>query len=126
MRLINRDPAEHPAEIHAQTMQHAQLSGDLKSVGPFHKVVRPFRGGTAIVTEAWRSLDGEGLLFTVVCEEADLRQELLVKAWPKEGGIYVGLQPFGDPLGTRGVNESVQAVVSWLEEQGLRLIKSWI
>ena len=107
-------------------MQHALLAGDLDAVGAFEKQVRRFDGGTVIVTEAFRSLDGEGLLFMVVAEEPDLRQELLVKAWPKENGVYVGLQAFGDPLGTRGTKEAVQAVASWLVEQGLEIRQSWI
>jgi len=107
------------------SMQHALLSGDLDAVGAFEKQVRRFDGGTVIVTEAFRSLDGEGLLFTVVAEEPDLRQELLVKAWPKENGVYVGLQAFGDPLGTRGAREAVQAVAAWLVEQGLEIRETW-
>ncbi len=107
-------------------MQHALMTGDLSGVGGFSKQVRRFEGGTAIVIEAYRSLDGDGLLFAVVVEEPDLHQELLVEAWPREGGVYVGLQAFGDPLGTRGTREAVQAVVDWLETQGLELRQSWI
>lgn len=118
-------PPPAPAKL-TYPMQHALLAGDLSGVGGFEKQVRRFEGGTAVVTEAYRSLDGEGLLFAVVVEEPDLRQELLVKAWPKEGGVYVGLQAFGDPLGTRGTREAVQAVADWLIDQGLELRQSWI
>jgi tRNA (guanine-N7-)-methyltransferase len=118
-------PPPEPHQLNLP-MQHALLAGDLDGVGGFVKQVRRFEGGTAIVTEAFRSLGGDGLLFTVVVEEPDLRQELLVKAWPKEDGVYVGMQAFGDPLGTRGVREAVRAVVDWLVGQGLELRESWI
>lgn len=108
------------------SMQHAHLDGDLDAVGGFVKQVHRFGGGTAVVTEAWRALDGSGLLFTVVVEEPDLRQELLVKAWPRDGDVFVGLQPFGDPMATRGVREAVRAVVDWLVSQGFTLKDSWI
>jgi tRNA (guanine-N7-)-methyltransferase len=124
-RVRRSAPPPSPAKL-TYPMQHALLAGDLSRVGGFEKQVRRFDGGTAIVTDAYRSLDGEGLLFTVVVEEPDLRQELLVKAWPKEDGVYVGLQAFGDPLGTRGTREAVQAVANWLTAQGLELLQSWI
>jgi tRNA (guanine-N7-)-methyltransferase len=107
-------------------MQHALLEGDLAAVDGFTKQVRRFKEGTVVVTDAFRSMDGSGLLFTVVVEEPDLRQDLLVKAWPKEDGIFVGLQAFGDPMGTRGVREAVQTVADWLVGKGLVLKKSWI
>lgn len=122
-----RDPAPgQEPRIPFEPMQHALLAGDLSGVGTFTKQVRRFEGGAAVVTEAFRTLDGSGLLFTVVVEEPDLRQELLVRAFEKEAGVQVGLQAFGDPIATRGVREGLRAVTAWLEAQGLTLVKTWI
>lgn len=115
-----------PPLIAIEPMQHALLTGDLSSVGEFTKQVRRFDGGAAVVTEAFRTMDMTGLLFTVVVEETDLRQELLVRVFEKEAGVHVGLQPFGDPLTTRGVREGLHAVTAWLQSQGLTLVKTWI
>ena len=106
-------------------MQHALLEGDLNAVAPFEKLVHRFRGGTVVVLDAYREMRGAGLLFQVIIEEEDLSQEVLIKAWPHEAGIYVGLQRFGHPLTTRGVREAVGAVTRWLEGQGLRRVKTW-
>ena len=104
--------------IRSSDMQHAHLTGDLSTIGSFEKQVRDFGEGHAIVLEAFRGLDGAGLLFKAVVEEPDLRQELEIQAYQKDesdgGGVYVTLQPFGDPLGTRGVREAVRAVADWL------------
>ena len=95
-------------------MQHAHLKGDLSTITGFEKQVRDFGTGHAIVLEAYRSIDGQGMLFKAVVEEPDLSQELEINAWPKEQGVFVSLQPFGDPLGTRGVREAVRLVADWL------------
>lgn len=115
----------HPI-IERKEMQHAMLSGDLDSVGSFSKQVHEFDGGHVIVLDGYRDLSGGGLLFKVVVEEPDLRQEVLVQAWQKPEGVFVSLQPFGDPLTTRGVREAVRSVVAWLESQGLEMKESWI
>ncbi len=115
-----------PAIIQQIEMQHAVLSGTLDSIGNFEKQVKAFDGGHVIVLEAFRALGGDGVLFKVLVEETDLRQEVLIQAWQKEDGVYVGLEQFGDPLGTRGVREAVRAVADWLTEQGLELKQSWI
>ena len=108
-------------------MQHAILDGTLTEVGTFEKQVRAFEGGHAIVLEAYRDLSGDGLLFKAVSEEPDLRQELIIQAWPHEqGGVLVSLQPFGNPMTTKGVRESVMAVADWLVSQGLTMQKAWI
>ena len=112
--------------IRREDMQHAVLKGTLDSVGPFEKLVHSFEGGHVIVLDGYRDLSGDGLLFKVLVEEANLRQELLVQAWQKPDGVFVSMQPFGDPLATRGVREAVRAVVSWLETQGLEMKESWI
>lgn len=108
-------------------MQHAILDGSLSDVGSFEKQVRAFNGGHAIILEAYRDLGGEGLLFKAVSEEPDLRQELIIQAWPHEnGGVLVSLQPFGNPMTTKGVREAVMAVADWLISQGMTMQKAWV
>ncbi len=123
-------PTERPSpparETHIEDMQHALLDGDLSAVRQVAKYVRRFEGGTVIVMEAYRSLTDDGLMFEVVVEEADLRQELLIKAWAKQDGVFVGLQPFGDPMGTRGCREAVHAVTDVLKTHGLTVRQAWI
>lgn len=115
-----------PGLVQLADMQHAVLNGDLASVGKFSKLVHSFEGGQVIVLDAFRELSSNGLLFKILVEESDLRQEIIVEAWEKSDGIYVGLQPFGDPLGTRGVKEAVRVVVDWLVGQGMELKQTWI
>lgn len=107
-------------------MQHVTLDGSLNQVGAFEKQVRPFNGGHAIILEAYRDLGSEGLLFKAVSEEEDLRQELIIQAWPTEEGVLVSLQPFGNPMTTKGVRECVMAVADWLVSQGLSLRQAWV
>ena len=115
-----------PSLIKTIPMQHATMEGSLSSVGPFEKQVRPFAGGHAIILEAYRDLASDGLLFKAVTEEPDLRQELLIQAWPTEEGVLVSLQTFGDPMTTKAVREAVMAVTDWLVSQGLTLKQAWI
>ncbi len=108
-------------------MQHVILDGSLADVGSFEKQVRAYAGGHAIILEAYRDLGGDGLLFKAVSEEPDLRQELIIQAWPHEnGGVLVSLQPFGNPMTTKGVREAVTAVSDWLVGQGLTVRKAWV
>ncbi|MBO6778766.1 MAG: tRNA (guanosine(46)-N7)-methyltransferase TrmB [Rhodothermales bacterium] len=124
-RPTARPAAPEPRTV-VEAMQHALMQGDLHAVSTMDKHVRRFDGGVVVVAQAYRSLDGKEVLFEVVVEEADLRQELLVKARKKESGIYVALEPFGDPMGTRGCREAVRAVTEVLEQQGLRTESTWI
>jgi len=107
-------------------MQHAVLDGSLANVGSFSKQVREFNGGHAIILEAYRDLGSDGLMFKAVTEEPDLRQELLIQAWPTEDGVLVSLQPFGNPMTTKGVREAVMAVADWLVSQGLSMRQAWV
>lgn len=118
-------PSE-PRLISKIEMQHATLKGSLENLGPFTKQVRKFEGGHAFVMEAYRELGSQGLLFKAISEEQDFRQELLIQAWPKKDGVYVSLQPFGDPMTTTGVREAILAVTDWLVSQGLELDQAWI
>jgi tRNA (guanine-N7-)-methyltransferase len=115
-----------PAQIEKIEMQHAVLEGRLSDVKTFEKQVRPFEGGHVIVLDAFRALGGDGLLFKVLVEETDLRQEVLVQAWQRDNEVYVALEPFGDPLGTKGLRTAVATVAGWLTDQGLTLRDSWI
>lgn len=115
-----------PRLINRIDMQHATLKGSLSGIGTFEKQVRSFDGGHVIILEAYRDLATDGLLFKAVSEEPDLRQELLIQAWPKKDGVYVSLQPFGDPMATKGVREAVMAVADWLVSQGLEMDRAWI
>ena len=115
-----------PSTIEVKEMQHAVLKGSLSSIGAFEKQVHSYDGGHAIVLEAFKQLSGESILFKAVVEEKDLHQDLLIQAWQKTDGVYVSLQPFGDPLATKGVREAVVAVTDWLVSQGLELEGTWI
>lgn len=128
VRFRLRERAEpHPNLLTVHPMQHAMLTGSLDRVTTFSKQVHPFDGGHVIVLEAFRGLAEDTLLFRVVTEEPDLRQELLVQAWQREeNGVFVSLQPFGEPLATKGVREAVRAVSDWLVSQGLELKEAWI
>jgi len=118
--------ASHPALIQKTDMHHAILEGDLSSIGSFEKQVHAFKGGHVIVLEGFRELSGDSMIFKVRVEEPDLVQEILIQAWQKTDGVFVSLQPFGDPLSTRGVREAVHAVTDWLATQGLVVKEKWI
>ncbi len=119
-------------------MQHALLSGRLPAHLTFEKQVQAFSGGHVIILEVFRKItasgtgppnenDQDSLLFKVVTEEPDLRQELLIQAWQRdEDAVHVSLQGFGEPLSTPAVREAVRAVTLWLETQGLSVQKAWI
>jgi tRNA (guanine-N7-)-methyltransferase len=123
-KIANAPP--HPALIQKIDMQHAILEGDLSSIGSFEKQIHDFAGGHVIVLEGFRELSGDSMIFKVRVEEPDLVQEVLIQAWQKTDGIFVSLQPFGDPLSTRGVREAVHAVTNWMESQGLVVREKWI
>ena len=102
-------------------MPHALLEGHLPEIARFEKQAHAFEGGHVIVLEAYRDLEGAGLVFLVRVEEEDLVQEVLVEARPSAKGVFVGLKGFGAPLVTRGVKEAVHRVTAWLEARGLRV-----
>lgn len=115
-----------PAPITTLPMQHALMEGSLDAIRQFPKLVHLYDDGRVILTEAYRALDGTGLLFKAAVEEEDLRQEVLLKAWPHPQGVYVGVERFGEPLLTNGIREALQALIGWLEGQGLRLVQGWL
>jgi tRNA (guanine-N7-)-methyltransferase len=120
------EAAEHPALITKTDMHHAILDGDLSAVTSFEKQIHSYSGGHAIILEGFRELNNDSMIFKVRVEEPDLIQEILVQAWQKPDGVFVSLQPFGDPLATKGVKESVHAVTDFLAANGLTVRQRWI
>ncbi|AEB10785.1 tRNA (guanosine(46)-N7)-methyltransferase TrmB [Marinithermus hydrothermalis] len=114
------DAGAYPPIERYTEMPHALLEGTLPEIERFAKQVHAFEGGHVIVLEAYRDLEGPGLIFLARVEEADLVQEVLVEARPSAKGVFVGLKGFGAPLVTRGVKEAVRWVTAWLEARGLR------
>ncbi len=106
-------------------MHHAVLEGVLPKLEHFEKLVHAFEGGHVIFLEAYRSLDGSGLLFLARIEEEDLVQEVLLEVAPREGRVLVRVLPFGLPLSTRGTREAVRYLSTWLEAQGMRLCEAF-
>ena len=100
-------------------MPHALLTGTLPQPQSFTKQVVPFVGGHAVFLEAFRPLEGIGLIFMVHLSEENLVQQILIEARPAEYGVYVGLMGFGAPLASPGVKAAVAWLVTWLEAQGL-------
>lgn len=106
-------------------MQHALMAGDLSGITNFEKVVLHMDWGQVVMRDLFRSIDGRGLLFTVLVEEPGLKQDILVEVEPRREGIFVGVQRFGSPLATRGIGEAVRVVTEWLEARGLTRVKEW-
>lgn len=104
-------------------MAHARLRGDLDSVHDFEKEVYEIDGGHVILLELSRGLDGRRLIFQVVVEEADLRQNVLVEARQSRSGIYVGIEHFGAPVQSAGVRAAVLKVADWLVDRGFEVLE---
>jgi tRNA (guanine-N7-)-methyltransferase len=113
---------EFPSLERDPTMPHALLTGRLPSQLSFRKQVTPYAGGHVILHEVARSLgadDGDGYgekwLVRATVEEPELRQQVLVSVRARrEGGLIVGLEPFGDPVVTAVTRGAVHAVTEWL------------
>ncbi|NNE34508.1 MAG: tRNA (guanosine(46)-N7)-methyltransferase TrmB [Rhodothermales bacterium] len=106
-------------------MQHALMAGDLSSIAKFEKAVFHFEWGQVVMRDLFRTIDGKGLLFTVLVEEAGLKQDILVEVEPRREGIFVGVQKFGSPLATQGIGKAVGVVTDWLAARGLTKVKGW-
>ena len=105
-------------------MHHALLDGALPPLDSFEKIVHRFDGGTVVVLEAYRAAEAGALVFATRIEEEDLTQEILVEVRPARKGrsdYFVGVKPFGQPLGTRGTREAVGVVAGWLAARGMTL-----
>jgi tRNA (guanine-N7-)-methyltransferase len=120
------EAAVQPTLITKTDMHHAILEGDLSAVTSFEKQIHSYDGGHAIILEGFRDLNNESMIFKVRVEEPDLVQEILIQAWQKPDEVFVSLQPFGDPLATKGVKESVHAVTDFLATKGLTVQQRWI
>ncbi len=107
------------------TMHHAILQGTLPAIDTFKKHVQPFAGGHVIVLEAFRPVSGDGLLFVVRIEEAELTQEVLVEVFSHGEAYRAGIKAWGQPLATRGTREAVGAVAQWLTERGLTEVERY-
>jgi tRNA (guanine-N7-)-methyltransferase len=110
-----------PLEVYP--MPHALLEGQLPQLQNFDKQIIPFTGGTAVILEAHRSLDGRSYTFLTHLEEEDLVQQVLIEARPSDKGVFVGMSSFGAPLPTAGVKAAVGWLAEWLEGQGLRVVQ---
>ncbi len=113
---------EYPGLKRDETMPHALLSGRLPTHVYLSKQVTPYADGHVILHEVMRRL-GEGgaessgakWLVRATVEEPELRQQVLVSVRPRgEGGLIVGLEPFGDPVVTPTTRGAVHAVTEWL------------
>lgn len=118
---IGQDPTPWPP-LERYPMPHALMQGTLPQIAAFEKAVVRFEGGTAVLTELARTLEGGYYFLTHVSEE-DLVQDLLLEARPSSHGLYVGLSRFGAPLSTLGVKAAVEWLVGWLEAQGLQTLQ---
>lgn len=108
--------------IQKSPMHHAVLEGELPDLHSFEKQVHKADDVQIVLLEAYRSVEGDGLLFLTLVEEPDLSQKILVEARPGRRGIFVGLKRFGDPISTTGTSEAVRLVTEWLENQGLEAV----
>ncbi len=117
------DPDSHERRLEVVDVPHARLSGELDAVGDFEKQTHREEHGTVVLLDCARTLDGQRLLFTVLAEESDLRQDLLIEARRAgSGAIYVELLAFGRPATTPLTRAAVARVADWLESQGLQRV----
>ena len=105
-----------------EDMHHAVLAGEIPQISEFERRTFPFRGGVAVVLDAYRELDGSGLAFLVHVEESDLSQDIVIELRRGKNGLVLGVKRFGEPLHTRGVGEAVRSMAEWLQDQGMAVI----
>jgi tRNA (guanine-N7-)-methyltransferase len=106
-------------------MPHALMEGELPELSHFEKHVLKIDGGSVVVLDALRPLDGRGYVFMAHVEEHDIVQQVLLEARPTARGLHVGLANFAAPIATDGVQAAVAWLVGWLESQGLRTRQRW-
>jgi tRNA (guanine-N7-)-methyltransferase len=102
-------------------MPHAIMTGSLPQLKQFEKTVVPVPGGTAVLKDVSRALDGSYYFHTHISEEAII-QDVLLEARSSANGIYVGIGRFGAPLPTEGVKLAVAWLVEWFAAQGLQVV----
>ncbi len=117
------EPGQAAARLEPTLMQHALMRGDLSGVAGFEKTVYRRGAATIVLADAFRSLDGASLVFTVIVDEDDLSQQALIEARPRDPDILVGVARFGKPLSTKGLNEAVRCVAEYLEGCGLETVR---
>ncbi|MCE9595333.1 MAG: tRNA (guanine-N7)-methyltransferase [Planctomycetes bacterium] len=106
-------------------MPHALMDGELPELTSFEKQVLKIEGGSVVVLDVLRPLEGRGYVFMVHVEEHDIVQQVLLEARPTPRGLHVGLANFAAPIATDGVQAAVSWLVAWLEARGLRTRQRW-
>lgn len=123
--LRERDSDPHPPLLEFVDMAHARLKGSLPDIEGFETLVHDIDGGHVVLREAMRSADRERLVFQVLVDEGDLRQDCLIEARvSKTGDVYVELLGFAAPASTRGMRAAVDCVADWLAARGLEKVQS--
>ena len=117
------EPESPSTRISITEMQHSLLRGSLATITDLDKFVVTHEGVNVVVTEAFRRIGQDDIVFPVIVEEDGLRQFVLVEACPRDDEVLVGVKRFGHPLSTRGVNMAVTAVADFLERQGLEMVE---
>ena len=126
LRLTQKHRPPNPIPtIDAIAMQHAHMEGDLQAITTFERAVKKTPSGSIVLLNAYRTINEDSLVFAVLVDEGDLRQEILIEARSKGQLVIVGARRFGSPLGTRGVAEAVRFATEWLGQRGLRLRDAW-
>lgn len=118
-----RLPETKPDRIEIREMRHSLLRGRLDVITDFEKFVVKRDGVNVIVSEAFRQIGDDALIFPTIVEEKDLRQFILIEAHPRGEEVLVGVKRFGQPLSTPGVNQAVMVVADFLARQGLEIVE---
>ncbi len=116
-------PKAKPDRIEITEMQHSLLRGSLDAITEFEKFVVKQDGVNVVVSEAFRQISDEAVIFPTIVEEKDLRQFVLIEAHPRGEEVLVGVKRFGQPLSTPGVNKAVAAVADFLARKGLEILE---
>lgn len=124
VKFVPRHHDATPYLIHSSaTMQHARMTGDLSAVElTFPKITQRTEKAVVIIEEAFRSSDGQRLLFFAGVEEPQLRQDVVVEVEARAEDILVGIKSFTSPLSTTGTAQAVDTVIDYLSTFGLQLI----
>ncbi|MCK6570191.1 tRNA (guanine-N7)-methyltransferase [Myxococcota bacterium] len=106
-------------------MPHALMEGELAELVDFEKEVLTIDGGSVVLLDVLRPLDGRGFVWLAHVEEHGIVQQVLLEARPTPRGWHVGLANFAAPIATDGVQAAVGWLVAWLEARGLRVRQRW-
>lgn len=119
------EPREPWPALSRSPMPHALMEGELGELASFEKQVLAIDGGSVVLLDALRPIDGRGLMFLAHVEEHGIVQQVLLEARPTPRGLHVGLANFAAPIATDGVQAAVAWLVAWLEGRGLRTLQRW-